>query len=150
MSKHKLLNYSAHSPVLFRLDIGYIDLYLIHTPRPGKNIDSYKAMLKLKDEGVLRWSHKDIEATISSLYLRAWTHHKKHGMIWNEMPGTCCVFKQFKVEAIWTIFGAQSELFVTKVWMKRCLILGRINILAINCWGYVHLIQIFNGKTCIV
>jgi len=40
--------------LFFRLDIGYVDLYLIHTPTPGKNIDSYKALLKLKEEGVLR------------------------------------------------------------------------------------------------
>ena len=37
-----------------RLDTGYIDLYLIHSPRPGGNVDSYKAMLKLQEEGVLR------------------------------------------------------------------------------------------------
>ena len=39
-----------------RLDTGYIDLYLIHSPSPGGNVDSYKAMLKLQEEGVLRWS----------------------------------------------------------------------------------------------
>lgn len=38
-----------------RLDTGYVDLYLIHTPAPGKNIDSYKAMLKLKEQGLIRW-----------------------------------------------------------------------------------------------
>ena len=37
-----------------RLDVGYIDLYLIHSPVPGANIDSYKAMLKLKEQGLLR------------------------------------------------------------------------------------------------
>ena len=38
----------------YRLDTGYIDLFLIHSPTPGENIESYKAMLKLKEEGVLR------------------------------------------------------------------------------------------------
>ena len=42
--------------LFFRLDTGYIDLYLIHSPSPGGNVDSYKAMLKLQEEGVLRWS----------------------------------------------------------------------------------------------
>ena len=40
--------------LFFRLDTGYIDLYLIHSPSPGGNVDSYKAMLKLQEEGVLR------------------------------------------------------------------------------------------------
>jgi len=44
----------AFDASLKKLDIGYVDLYLIHTPTPGKNIDSYKALLKLKEEGVLR------------------------------------------------------------------------------------------------
>jgi len=44
----------AFDASLKKLDIGYIDLYLIHTPTPGKNIDSYKALQKLKEEGVLR------------------------------------------------------------------------------------------------
>lgn len=39
---------------LKKLDTGYVDLYLIHSPTAGKNIDSYKAMLKLKDQGLIR------------------------------------------------------------------------------------------------
>ncbi|KAJ7337196.1 Itga9p [Desmophyllum pertusum] len=38
----------------YGLDTGYIDLFLIHSPTPGGNVDSYKAMLKLKEQGVLR------------------------------------------------------------------------------------------------
>ena len=38
----------------YRLNTGYIDLFLIHSPTPGENVESYKAMLKLKEEGVLR------------------------------------------------------------------------------------------------
>lgn len=44
----------AFNTSLKKLDTGYIDLYLIHSPTPGGNVDSYKAMLKLKEEGVLR------------------------------------------------------------------------------------------------
>lgn len=44
----------AFNTSLKKLDTGYIDLYLIHSPSPGGNVDSYKAMLKLQEEGVLR------------------------------------------------------------------------------------------------
>ncbi|KAL9975460.1 hypothetical protein ACROYT_G012621 [Oculina patagonica] len=39
---------------LKKLDSGYVDLYLIHTPTTGRNIDSFKAMMKLKDQGLIR------------------------------------------------------------------------------------------------
>ena len=40
--------------IFIRLDTGYVDLYLIHSPTAGKNIDSYKAMLELKSQGLIR------------------------------------------------------------------------------------------------
>ncbi|KAM7441276.1 hypothetical protein ABFA07_009676 [Porites harrisoni] len=39
---------------LKKLDIDYVDLYLIHSPTPGENINSYKAMLKLQEQGLIR------------------------------------------------------------------------------------------------
>lgn len=36
------------------LDIGYIDLYLIHSPSSGQIVETYKAMLELKDQGLIR------------------------------------------------------------------------------------------------
>lgn len=39
---------------LERLDMSYIDLFLIHGPRDGKNIETYKAMLELKRQGLVR------------------------------------------------------------------------------------------------
>jgi len=44
----------AFNASLKKLDTGYIDLFLIHSPTPGENVESYKAMLKLKEDGVLR------------------------------------------------------------------------------------------------
>ena len=37
-----------------KLDIGAIDLYLIHTSRPGKIIETWRAMVELRKEGVLK------------------------------------------------------------------------------------------------
>jgi len=45
-----------------RLDSKYVDLYLIHGPSSGKNIDSFKAMMKLKDQGLIRY--KDLKNNI--------------------------------------------------------------------------------------
>ncbi|XP_031568628.1 uncharacterized protein LOC116303257 [Actinia tenebrosa] len=39
---------------LAKLDTGYIDLYLIHSPSPGKNIETYDGLLKMKEEGLIR------------------------------------------------------------------------------------------------
>ncbi|KAJ7337194.1 hypothetical protein OS493_010051 [Desmophyllum pertusum] len=39
---------------LTKLDVSYVDLFLIHTPRGGKNVDSFKAMMKLKEQGLIR------------------------------------------------------------------------------------------------
>lgn len=38
-----------------RLDSNYVDLYLIHSPSSGKNIDSFKAMVELKKQGLIRY-----------------------------------------------------------------------------------------------
>ena len=37
-----------------KLDIGAIDLYIIHSPRTGKILDTWKAMIELKKEGLLK------------------------------------------------------------------------------------------------
>lgn len=39
-----------------RLDVDYVDLYLIHWPLPrvGKYVDSWRAMIKLREEGLVR------------------------------------------------------------------------------------------------
>jgi len=39
---------------LARLDMNYIDLFLIHGPREGRNVETYKAMLELKKQGLVR------------------------------------------------------------------------------------------------
>jgi len=38
-----------------RLGVSYVDLYLIHHPKPGRNIESYKAMMKLKEQGRIKY-----------------------------------------------------------------------------------------------
>lgn len=48
------LIYVSFSLWFYRLDTGYIDMFLIHSPTPGENVNSYKAMLKLKEEGLVR------------------------------------------------------------------------------------------------
>ena len=37
-----------------KLDIDFIDLHLIHSPRPGKVLETWKAMVELKKEGLLK------------------------------------------------------------------------------------------------
>ena len=37
-----------------KLDIGAIDLYLIHSPRTGKILETWKAIVELKKEGLLK------------------------------------------------------------------------------------------------
>ncbi|XP_076080467.1 glyoxal reductase-like isoform X1 [Mytilus galloprovincialis] len=39
---------------LEKLDVPYIDLYLVHSPKSGKIIETYKAMLELKEQGLIR------------------------------------------------------------------------------------------------
>ena len=39
---------------LKKLDIGAIDLHLIHIPTPGKILETWKAMIELKKEGILK------------------------------------------------------------------------------------------------
>ena len=42
-------------PYYIRLGTGYIDLYVIHSPMGGKNVETYKAILELKEEGLIRY-----------------------------------------------------------------------------------------------
>jgi 2,5-diketo-D-gluconate reductase A len=48
--------YEALTQSLSRLDVDYVDLYLIHWPLPrvDKYVDSWRAMTKLRDEGLIR------------------------------------------------------------------------------------------------
>ncbi|XP_063438763.1 glyoxal reductase-like [Mytilus trossulus] len=39
---------------LEKLDVPCIDLYLVHSPKSGKIIETYKAMLELKEQGLIR------------------------------------------------------------------------------------------------
>ena len=40
---------------LKKLDIGYIDLMLMHCPcKESKSVETYKALLELKEEGLIR------------------------------------------------------------------------------------------------
>jgi aryl-alcohol dehydrogenase-like predicted oxidoreductase len=46
-----------HSYTIFflnRLDTGYVDLFLIHTPSPGRIVETYDGLLKMKEEGLIR------------------------------------------------------------------------------------------------
>ena len=40
---------------MFRLDTGFVDLYLIHTPSGGDILRTYDAMLELKAQGLIRF-----------------------------------------------------------------------------------------------
>jgi len=37
-----------------KLDIGYVDLFLLHHPYQGKNLETYDAMLELKKQGLVK------------------------------------------------------------------------------------------------
>ena len=39
---------------LKKLGLDYVDLFLIHTPNPGKNIESWKACCEMKKEGLTK------------------------------------------------------------------------------------------------
>ena len=45
---------NALSTSLSKLSLSYVDLYLIHTPRGGKLVETWKAMLELKERGLAR------------------------------------------------------------------------------------------------
>ena len=40
----------------YRLQMEYVDLFLIHSPYGGRNVDTYQALLDLKKKGVIRYS----------------------------------------------------------------------------------------------
>ena len=54
------------------LQCGYLDLYLIHWPVPGKHVEAYKELMKLRDEGMIRdigvsnYTIEDFEELVAS------------------------------------------------------------------------------------
>ena len=36
------------------MQLDYIDVFLIHSPGNGQNVDTYKALLDLKDRGLIK------------------------------------------------------------------------------------------------
>ena len=45
------------------MNIGYIDLYLIHDPQGEKLVETYKTLLKYKDRGLIKYNN-DILLTL--------------------------------------------------------------------------------------
>ena len=45
---------------MFRLDTGYVDLYLIHSPSGGDILRTYDAMIELKAQGLVRFAVQTI------------------------------------------------------------------------------------------
>ncbi|XP_046376660.2 glyoxal reductase-like isoform X2 [Haliotis rufescens] len=45
---------SAFTASLKKLDIGYVDLYLIHSPSGGKIVETYKTMMEFQKQGLIK------------------------------------------------------------------------------------------------
>lgn len=66
-----------------RLQMSYVDLFLIHSPYGGLNVDTYQALLDLKAKGIIRsvWMHclsvclsLSVSVSVSVGLNPSWTH----------------------------------------------------------------------------
>ena len=111
---------------LQKLGLAYVDLYLIHTPNPGRNIETWKAFVELKKEGYVKsigvsnYNSQHLEGlktsgletpVVNQIEYHPWYQQVRVVLFFSDKLFFFLILFFFSVSFVWLIEASPNEIY---------------------------------------